>query len=158
MSTRIESLIILLLILFSQTALAQKKQPIPRFATIKFNEANIRTGPAKECPIEWVFIKKGEPVEIVAEYEDWRKIRDKKGEGGWAHVSLLSSKRSVIIVADNILPLLSAPARYEVIMAKLSPSLRCSLKKCKEDWCEITCRSITGWVPKKHLWGVYPED
>lgn len=140
-------------------AIANKdKLPVPRFVSIKFNEVNVRTGPTKDCPIEWVFIKKGEPVEIIAEYEEWRKIRDIRGEGGWAHASVLSGYRFVVITSNNILPLLKSPGKYDDIIAKLSPGLRCDLKKCKNDWCMVEHKGYKGWVPKKHLWGIYPSE
>ncbi len=82
-------------VIFSVAAVP-KNLPVPRFVSIKFNEVNARTGPNKDCPIEWVFIKKGEPVEVVAEYDQWRKIRDIKGEGGWVHSSVISGNRLVI--------------------------------------------------------------
>ena len=136
----------------------QSKLSVPRFVSIKFNEVNVRTGPAKDCPIEWVFIKKGEPVEVVAEYDGWRKVRDINGEGGWAHSSVLSRHRFVVITTNNITPLLGNPADYDNVVAKVSPKLRCALKKCKKDWCLIDCNSYKGWLPKKYLWGVYPEE
>lgn len=151
-------LCILALIMVPASLAENPKYPVPRFVSIKFDEVNVRTGPAKDCPIEWVFIKKGEPVEIVAEYEDWRKIRDINGEGGWAHSSVLSGHRFVVISAKNTLPLLASIANYESIVAKVSPGLRCALKKCKKDWCQIECKSYRGWLPKRHLWGIYPED
>ena len=82
--------------------ISKEKLPIPRFVTIKFDEVNVRTGPVVDCPVEWVFIRKGEPVEIIAEYEQWRKIRDLSEEGGWVHASALSAKRSVILISKNI--------------------------------------------------------
>lgn len=80
--------------------------PIPRFASIKSNEVNARSGPEIKSPIQWVFIKKGEPIEIIAEYEKWRQIRDIKGEGGWVHSSVVSGKRTVVIVSLFPVPLL----------------------------------------------------
>ena len=148
-----------LLMVISFSSLADKKNlPIPRFVSIKFNEVNARTGPAVDCPIEWVFIKKNEPVEIIAKYNEWRKIRDIKGGGGWVRVSGLSKNRSIVIVAKNNIPLLDAPGKYDAILAKLTPNLRCSFVRCKNDWCLILCKNYKGWVPKKHLWGVYPEE
>src|SRR5215471_20860346 len=73
--------------------------PIPRFATLKSDEVNVRTGPGSRYPVDWVFKRKGMPVEIVAEYEVWRKIRDWQGASGWVHQSLLTGKRSFIIPA-----------------------------------------------------------
>ena len=159
---RVAVCLLLILISFSysiSSSVANKdKLPVPRFVSIKFNEVNVRTGPAKDCPIEWVFIKKGEPVEIIAEYEEWRKVRDINGEGGWAHANVLSGHRFVVITASNLLPMLGSPGKYDDIIAKLSPGLRCSLKKCKQDWCLIKCKEYKGWVSKKHLWGIYPEE
>jgi SH3-like domain-containing protein len=132
--------------------------PVPRFVTIKFNEVNSRTGPENDCPIEWVFVKKGEPVEIIAEYGQWRKIKDIKDEGGWVHSSVISGNRSVILVSKNVTPLISSPNRYDKVIAKLSPGIRCNLHKCKPDWCLVTCQSYKGWVARKFLWGVYPEE
>lgn len=169
--------LVMLLALLTQSSIAfsAKKLPVPRFVTTKFDEVNVRTGPDKDCPIEWVFVKKGEPVEIIAEYDQWRKLRDINGEGGWAHSSLLSGNRSVVIVANNIVPLFSTPqnlsskdekdvfemaekSEQRPIVAKLSPNLRCSLKKCKGDWCQIMCKSYKGWILRKLLWGIYPEE
>ena len=136
---------------------APKNLPVPRFVTIKFDEVNARTGPERDCPIEWVFIKKGEPIEVITEYDQWRKIRDIKGEGGWVHSSVISGKRSVVVVAKNTMPLLKSPGKYDQIVAKLVPQIRCSLYKCQKDWCQIGCKSYKGWIAKKYLWGVYPD-
>src|SRR5262245_37242621 len=68
--------------------------PLPRFASLRSDEANVRSGPGTRYPIDWVFRRKGMPVEIVAEYENYRKIRDWQGASGWVHQSLLTGKRS----------------------------------------------------------------
>ncbi|GAB4166997.1 MAG: SH3 domain-containing protein [Rickettsiaceae bacterium] len=132
--------------------------PVPRFVTIKFDEVNARTGPESDCPIEWVFIKKGEPVEVIAEYGQWRKIKDISDEGGWVHSSVISGNRSVIVIAKNVVPLLSSPGKHDKVIAKLSPQLRCNLHKCQSDWCQVSCKSYKGWVARKSLWGIYPEE
>lgn len=151
-------ILILLLLCSTPAAEAAKDLPVPRFVTIKFDEVNARTGPAVDCPIEWVFITKGEPVEIVAEYDSWRKIRDIKSEGGWVHSSVLSGNRSVVITSKNVMPLLSNPADYDNIVVKVSPGLRCTLLKCKKEWCQINCITYKGWIARKYLWGVYPDE
>jgi SH3-like domain-containing protein len=105
-----------------------------------------------------VFITKGEPVEIIAEYDKWRKIRDIKSEGGWVHASVLSGNRSVVIIGKNVMPLLPSPANYDEIVVKVSPGLRCALLKCKKEWCQLNCNSYKGWIARKYLWGVYPDE
>lgn len=149
-----------ILVYVTTTALAAPKTllSVPRFVTIKFNEVNARTGPIQDCPIEWVFIKKGEPVEVIAEYEQWHKIRDINGEGGWVHSSVISGKRSVIVVAKNTIPLLDVPKKYDQVVAKLAPQIRCTFYKCKKDWCQVGCKSYKGWIARKFLWGVYPDE
>jgi SH3-like domain-containing protein len=132
--------------------------PIPRFASIKANEVNARVGPTIKAPIEWVFIKKGEPIEIIAEYEQWRQIRDIKGEGGWVHLSVLSGKRSVIVVSPELVSLTRVPNDQNKIVARISNYVRCLLKKCKKDYCQVCCKNYTGWLPKTVLWGVYKDE
>ncbi|PCJ25796.1 MAG: hypothetical protein COA94_05885 [Rickettsiales bacterium] len=144
--------------IIASNANAAKQLPVPRFAAIKFNEVNARTGPASDCPIEWVFVKKGEPVEIVAEYGHWRKIRDIASEGGWVHSSVLSGKRSVVVTAKGTSPLLEGIAEYKKIVVYLEQNIRCVLQKCKKDWCKIDCKSHKGWISRKALWGVYPDE
>ena len=157
MSKKIIIFFITVFITFSVFAVP-KKLPIPRYVTIKFNEVNARTGPTQNCPIEWVFIKKGEPVEVIAEYDQWRKIRDIKGEGGWVHSRVISGNRSVIFVAKNIMPLIAFPSKYNKIVAKLTPQIRCVLYKCDKNWCKVNCKSYKGWIARKFLWGVYPDE
>ena len=87
-----------------------------------------------------------------------RKIRDINGEGGWVHSSVISGKRSVIVIAKNTMPLLDTPGKYNQIVAKLVPQIRCGFYKCKKDWCQVSCKSYKGWIARKFLWGVYPDE
>jgi SH3-like domain-containing protein len=157
MSRSIVLFLLILITAFSSVAVP-KQLPVPRYVTIKFNEVNARTGPTKDCPIEWVFIKKSEPIEVIAEYDQWRKIRDINGEGGWVHSSVISGNRSVVFIANNTMPLLSSPGKYDQVVAKITPQIRCSLQKCEKDWCKVNCRSYKGWIARKFLWGVYPDE
>lgn len=149
---------ILMLLLIAPNIYGNNKQPIPRFVVTKSNEVNARTGPGIRYPIEWIFIKKGEPIEITAEFEQWRYVKDIKGEGGWVHSSVLSGKRSVIVVSKEIVRLYKSTDLASRVIAKLSPDLRCQFKKCQGDWCKIKCQSYDGWVMRKYLWGVYANE
>lgn len=157
MSSRAIIFILILLSGISASALVANSA-VPRFLSIKFNEVNARTGPENDCPIDWVFVKKGEPVEVVAEFGHWRKIKDIKGEGGWVHSSGVSASRSAIIVSQAKVQLLSSPHESSGAVANLMPDLRCNLHKCIKEWCQISCKSYKGWVMRKYLWGVYPEE
>ena len=78
--------------------------PIPRFVTTRSEAVNLRSGPGERYPVQWVLRKKGMPVEIIAEYENWRKIRDWLDTEGWVHQALLSGKRMIVIYpADGVM-------------------------------------------------------
>jgi SH3-like domain-containing protein len=144
---------------FTHTASADnKKLPLPRFATIKSNEVNARRGPGTHFPVEWVFVKKAEPVEIFAEYEQWRQIRDINDEGGWIHARALAGRRSVVIIGDEAIDLRKTEHPDSRIIAKLSLNLRCALNKCIKEYCKIKCENSQGWVNKKNIWGAYPTE
>src|SRR5215475_1432117 len=90
--------------------------PIPRFASLRSDEVNVRTGPGPRYPIDWVFKRKGMPIEIVAEYENWRKIRDFQGASGWVYQGLLTGKRSFII-PSKVANLYKTPATAAEVVA-----------------------------------------
>src|SRR5689334_12209385 len=117
-------------------ASAQRKGsglPIPRFATLKSDMVNVRTGPGPRYPIDWVFQRKGMPVEIVAEYENWRKIRDWQGASGWVYQGLLTGKRS-FVVPSKTASLYKTPARAAEVTAKLEPEVTGEIRSCSGDW------------------------
>lgn len=131
---------------------------LPRFVSIKSNEVNARVGPNLASSIEWIFVKKNEPVEVIAEYEQWRLIRDIKGEGGWVHSSVLSTKRFVIIKATEPVNITKSYKTSNATVAKITPMVRCALNKCKLMFCNITCKGNSGWISKSNLWGVYDKE
>jgi SH3-like domain-containing protein len=131
--------------------------PIPRFASLRSDEVNVRTGPGTRYPVDWVFKRKGMPVEIVAEFDIWRKIRDWQGASGWVHQSLLTGKRSFIIPAKPA-ALHKTPAASAEVVAKLEPEVMGEIRSCAGDWCRVRVPSISGWVERTSLWGVYKSE
>ena len=127
---------------------------VPRFAIIKSNQVNARSGPGTTYAINWIFVSKGEPIKIIAEFEQWRKVEDVEGEGGWVHSSVLSPKRSVVIMGGNIQKLLAQDDAKSRIVAKLEPGLRCVFDQCRGSWCKIKCDGYKGWIEAVNLWGV----
>ena len=149
---------LVLLTLCNNYAIAAKKLPIPRFVSIKSNEVNARKGPGTSYPIEWVYIKKGEPVEVIAEFEQWRKIRDIDGGKGWVHSSVISGRRSVIILDKNPINMHYRASNKSTIIAKIEYGVRCSIKKCDKIWCNLSCQDNTGWIKRQNLWGLYDHE
>jgi SH3-like domain-containing protein len=133
--------------------------PLPRFASLRSDLANVRSGPGTRYPIEWVFQRKGMPVEIVAEYENYRKIRDWQGAGGWVHQSLLTGKRSFIIPAKPA-GLHKTPAKTAEVVAKLEPEVTGEIRSCAGDWCRVRVAGsgVSGWLERTEFWGVYKSE
>ena len=152
------NIIILMISLYSPYIFAKYDNTLPRFSSIKSNKVYVRSGPDKSYPINWVFTKSSEPVEVVASFDHWRRIRDKYGDGGWVHTNMLSSKRFVIISGDTLRLMYQKDNIKSKILAKLSPDLRCGLKKISDKWCLLDCSGKKGWVQKEYLWGVYLKE
>ena len=71
--------------------------PIPRFVSLKAEEGNVRRGPSLSHRIDWVYTRRNMPLEVTGEHGHWRRVRDRDGQGGWVHYSLLSGARHVIV-------------------------------------------------------------
>ena len=136
---------------------ADSGQPMPRFVTLRSDKVNVRTGPGARYPVEWVFERKGMPVEIVAEFDTWRKVRDIQGTEGWVHQNLLSSRRGVII-AGGVRTLRREPREDAAVVARAEPDVIGQLLECKAEWCRVEVSSLRGWLKRNELWGVYPNE
>jgi len=134
-------------------ALAADRE-LPRFASIKADKAYLRSGPGLRYPVEWVFQRRDMPVEIVAEFEAWRQIRDWKGTMGWMHSQVLSSRRSVIVTGESTHPVRRDPNVDAAIVAKVEPGVIARLLECEPQWCRIEVSHFRGWLPRDEFWGV----
>ena len=135
---------------------AADEAALPRFVSIKSGDANIRTGPGKRYPIKWQISRKNVPVEVLAEFEQWRKIRDVSGDEGWVHQSMLSSNRFVILQSQQILRKSDSQSSRPV--AKLEAGFIAKLKTCTEEWCQVEVNDISGWALRSGVWGVYAHE
>jgi SH3-like domain-containing protein len=131
--------------------------PIPRFASLKSDEVNVRTGPGPRYPVDWVFKRKMMPVEIVAEFENYRKIRDWQGASGWVYQGLLTGKRSFIVPAKAA-SLHRTPARTAEVVATLQPEVTGMIESCSGDWCRVKVSGVSGWLERTDVWGVYKSE
>lgn len=132
------------------------KLPLPRFVSLDANDVNMRAGPGTEYPILWQYHRKGLPVEIVQEFDTWRRIRDHDGAIGWVQANLLSGKRTAQVL-DQQQTLMSEPAGG-VPVAKLDPGVIGHLKECDGSLCRIDVNGYKGWLQRASLWGVYPDE
>jgi SH3-like domain-containing protein len=140
--------------------------PVPRYVSLKTDRVNLREGPSKDHRTRWVFQRAGLPVEIIAEYETWRRIRDAEGTEGWVLHSLLSGRRTALVMPwakeAVTLPLMSEPQEKGSIVARLEPGVVTSVKSCSAAWCRVAAfdgdREFEGYIRQDRLWGVYPNE
>ncbi len=131
--------------------------PLPRFVSLGADEVNLRTGPGLRYPVAWVFVREAMPVEIVAEFEQWRRVRDFEGAEGWVHKAMLSGKRTVLVLGDGR-ALHARPDPSSRALAHAEARVQGRLHDCRGAWCEVTLHSYRGWMRRAFLWGVYPEE
>ncbi len=152
---------VLIIPLFGFTQEPQKGQvtnlPIPRYVSLKVKEANARRGPSLSHKIDWIYKRQNMPLEIYAEYENWRRVRDFEGLGGWVHYTLLSGTRYVLI-KNELLEMRLLPSINAQVIAKVPQHNIATLDKCNKDWCRIIDDGYKGWVPKNGIWGVYENE
>jgi SH3-like domain-containing protein len=131
--------------------------PLPRYVTLKAREGNARRGPGLTHRIDWVFTTAGMPLRITAEHDNWRRVEDVDGLGGWVHYSLLSGVRSALVRAD-LAQMHSRPQSDAPILLKAEAGVIARLLACQPDWCQLSIGSERGWMEKSALWGVEPGE
>jgi SH3-like domain-containing protein len=131
--------------------------PVPRYVSIGTDRANVRTGPGERYPIDWVFVKKGVPVEVTAEYENWRKIKDLDGAEGWIYKGLLSPRRYAVVIGSQRAVYVQPDSAARTVYFA-GPGVTGRLDRCQKTWCELTVDGNTGWIPKTEIWGVLADE
>jgi SH3-like domain-containing protein len=135
--------------------------PVPRYVSLKSDRVNVRAGPTKDHDVAWVFTRPGLPVEVTAEFENWRRIRDSEGAEGWVYHSLLSGKRTAVVTGrakDQLIAVSQRPIEEGDVTAQLQPGVVAQVKRCDGKWCRVAGSDFDGWVPQERLWGVYPNE
>jgi SH3-like domain-containing protein len=131
--------------------------PLPRFVSLSSDKVNVRTGPGTRYPINWVFVRRGWPVEIIEEYELWRQIRDIDGATGWVHKGLVSSRRTLIITEETR-AVYEEPDESSVIILLTEPGVVGKLLECDGRWCQLEIAGLTGWLKANQFYGVYANE
>lgn len=137
------------------------KLPLPRFASLKTDRVNLREGPSKDHATKWVYERAGLPVEITAEFEIWRRVRDSEGVEGWVLHSLLSGRRTALVTPTKKAEISNAyrsPSDSAEVTATLQSGVIVNLKHCDGVWCQVDGAGFKGYIPQVKLWGVYPNE
>ena len=134
-----------------------EERKVPRFTSLRAAEANLRTGPGIRYPVEWVFVRRGMPVEVVAEFDSWRKIRDWEGTEGWVHQSMLSSRR-MMVVTGQVRDLSKRPVPETEVVARIEADVIGRLLECERAWCRVEIAGFRGWLRRGEFWGAYVDE
>jgi SH3-like domain-containing protein len=135
--------------------------PVPRFVSLKADRVTVRGGPDKAHDVAWIYTRVGWPVEITAEFENWRRIRDSDGSEGWVYHSLLSGKRMATVQLKSKTALAAVhgePDARSAVTAELQVGVLGAVKHCTGTWCQISGDGFDGWIEQNELWGVYPGE
>lgn len=133
--------------------------PLPRFVSLRSDEVNLRTGPGVRYPIDWIYARKDLPVEVIAEFEAWRKIRDWQGTEGWVHQSMLTGRRMMVVMGSTR-SLRSSDADSSDPVAVVEAGVLGRLVQCprNRDFCRVEIGQAQGWLRRDEIWGVYKGE
>lgn len=126
-------------------------QPVPRYASLKFDQVNGRAGPSTDYPIRWTYERAGLPVVVVRESKDWRMIRDPMGDEVWINQSQLAARRTAITTDNGVI--YRDPRTDAAKVARFAAGAVVSLGDCGQVWCRVEAEGRKGWVEKADLWG-----
>ena len=135
---------------------------VPRFVSLKSDRVNVRKGPSIGHAVAWVFSRAGLPVEVLAESENWRQIRDSEGSEGWVFRGLLSGRRTALVMPwvkeQQTVTLYDDVSASSDIVARLESGVLGSVHECDGQWCNFTVGNYNGWIEQERLWGVYRDE
>ena len=138
------------------TSIGPSGLKVPRFVSLKSDRVNVRGGPSTDHKVKWIFRRAGLPVEIIQEFENWRRIRDSEGEEGWVYHSLLSGRRTALISpwqrTGTIVPLRKEADDDSAVSVKAQIGVQVDIDRCDDDWCEVTVQRYKGWLKSNLLW------
>lgn len=133
--------------------------PLPRFVSLRSDQVNMRTGPGTRYPVRWIYQRQMLPIEIIAEYRDWRKIRDWQGDEGWVHKNMLSGRRSIIVMG-GVRNILASPAVSSPVLVRAEAGVIGHLVACPDEgpFCRVRIGNREGWLERSGFWGAYPDE
>ena len=136
--------------------------PVPRFASLKTDKVYVRAGPGKKHGVSWIFERAGLPVEIIGEFEHWRRIRDSENGEGWIFFKLLSNRRTALVTPwekqDIAVPLYKDKKDTGRVLVKMQRNVIVNIERCDGTWCRVNISRFSGWVRQDRLWGIYGNE
>ena len=160
----------------AEPAVGASGLPVPRFVSLKADRVNLRAGPSTDYPTSWIFRRAGLPVEVIREADGWRQVRDAEGTTGWVLQTMLSGRRTALVLPWEAKPGEAKPGDAKAgaavpeielrqsdsdrapAIAKIEAGVIASVRSCDKRWCQITVGDFKGYVEQKKLWGVYDGE
>jgi SH3-like domain-containing protein len=142
-------------------------QQVVRYVSLKADRVYLRQGPGTDYPIAWVFQRAGLPVEVIREFEGWRQVRDATGTVGWVHGSLLSGRRTGLILPWEVkegqkqapqATLRDDDNERARPVAQVEAGVLVSIITCENRWCRVSIGDHRGYIEQGKLWGTYPNE
>ncbi|MEM1316128.1 MAG: SH3 domain-containing protein [Pseudomonadota bacterium] len=131
--------------------------PLPRYVSLKAAKANIRRGPGLDRRVDWVFLRRGMPLQVIAEHGHWRRVRDMDSAVGWVHYSLIRGDRTAV-VREEIADIRDDPSEAGRTVARAERGVVMALEACEAGWCEVSKGRVEGWVEKAAIWGAGRDE
>jgi SH3-like domain-containing protein len=140
--------------------------PLPRYVSLKSDRVNLRQGPGTDYPTAWVYRRAGLPLEVIEEYEAWRKVRDSEGTTGWILSSLLSGRRTALVLPWELkadtprpqVPLRRSNSTSARAVAMIEAGVIADIQSCDGQWCYVVIDAFRGYLEQGKLWGVYSRE
>ncbi len=132
---------------------------LPRFASLRSDEVNMRAGPGARYRIDWIYRRRDLPVEIEREFDVWRWVSDADGVHGWVHQATLMGRRSFIVQKSDA-TLRSDANDSASAVAILKPGVVGRIRSCEagSDWCNVSTGSYRGYLRRSQFWGLLPGE
>lgn len=127
---------------------------VPRYASLRYDMVNGRSGPSPDYPVRWTYERAGLPVVVIRESNEWRKIRDPMGDEVWVNASQLAEQRTAITTHAGAIH--QKPEAGASLTARFNPGSVVSLGECGTLWCQVSVQGQRGWIVREHLWGAEP--
>ena len=137
---------------------AQPPRATPYWASIASGRAMMRTGPGRNYPATWLYVRADLPIQVVEVYQNWRKIRDADGTTGWMMVQLLSDTRTALVRGDEPRAIHEDSDERSPVRFRAEPGVVGRISRCADGWCRFDVRGRAGYIRVDHIWGVGRDE
>jgi SH3-like domain-containing protein len=141
-----------------EVELAEVEMERPRFVSLRSDLVNMREGPSIDHSVKWAYHREGLPMQVLAEYDVWRRVRDQDGEIGWIHVSLLANERGAVVVGSGHAAVRADESVDAPIIAQVEPGVVGRVVSCGTNSCRLDFSELEGWIERTRIWGVYADE